>query len=156
MAVGASAQFVPGKERVSGVVTEYRKVSGDSVRPRIVKERKEKTSRKRSSSGKKSTGKNGVKTKKKGASRVEYEPVGYSLGERVIMRGDSGRDVRAVARILVNKIYIEEDSLIYTEGGGVLYDGELVRAVKRFQRLNGFCEDGIIGRELIKALRKRR
>ena len=72
------------------------------------------------------------------------------------MRGDSGADVRNVARILVRKLYMDEDSIIYTSDGGVLYDGELVRAVMRFQNLNGFYEDGIIGYELIKALRKRK
>ena len=72
------------------------------------------------------------------------------------MRGDSGADVRNVARILVNKLYMDEDSIIYTNGNDVLYDGELVKAVMRFQRLNGFYEDGIIGYEIIKALRKRK
>ena len=80
----------------------------------------------------------------------------YRLGDRIIMRGDSGADVRNVARILVRKIYMDEDSIIYTEDGNVLYEGELVKAVMRFQRLNGFYEDGIIGHELIKALRKRK
>lgn len=51
---------------------------------------------------------------------------------------------------------MDEDSIIYTESGEVLYDGELVKAVMRFQRLNDFYEDGIVGYELIKALRKRK
>ena len=45
---------------------------------------------------------------------------------------------------------------LYDEGREVLYDGELVKAVMRFQRLNDFYEDGIVGYELIKALRKRK
>ena len=87
---------------------------------------------------------------------VKYEPRMYCLGERVIMQGDSGRDVRNVADILVKKLYFDEDSIVYTKGGGVLYDGDLVRAVKHFQEFNGFYPDGIITRELIKALRKRK
>ena len=85
-----------------------------------------------------------------------FESPVYRLGDRIIMRGDSGADVRNVARILVKKIYMDEDSVIYTRNGDVLYEGELVEAVKRFQRLNGFYDDGIIGRDLIKALRKRK
>ena len=57
---------------------------------------------------------------------------------------------------IIDQLYMDEDSIIYTSDGGVLYDGELVRAVMRFQNLNGFYEDGIIGYELIKALRKRK
>ena len=117
------------------------------------------------SSAKKSVKKNGtvkssaeksVKDKEHKIDSVEYPPVTYRLGDRIIMRGDSGADVRNVARILVRKIYMDEDSIIYTEDGNVLYEGELVKAVMRFQRLNGFYEDGIIGHELIKALRKRK
>ena len=116
----------------------YRKVSGDSLQLR-----------------------SRIKSKgnvKKGTAKIDslqYTPRQYMLGERVIMRGDSGRDVRSLANILVKKLYMDEADVIYTSGGGVLYDGELVKAVIRFQRLNGFHEDGIVGKELIKALRKR-
>ena len=87
---------------------------------------------------------------------MKYEPRVYRLGERVIMEGDSGNDVKSVARILVKKLYFDEDSIIYTKDGAVVYDGDLVRAVKHFQEFNGFYPDGIIGRELIKALRRRK
>lgn len=116
----------------------YRKVSGDSLQLR-----------------------SRVKSKgsvKKGTVKIDslqYSSPQYMLGERVIMRGDSGRDVRSLANILVKKLYMDEADIIYTAGGGVLYDGELVKAVIRYQRLNGFHEDGIVGRELVKALRKR-
>lgn len=99
-----------------------------------------------------------AKKKKDVMARVDslaYKPLQYALGDRVIMRGDSGRDVRSVAVILVNKLYMSEDSVIYTQDGGVLYDGDMVRAIKHFQEFNDFYPDGIIGRELIKALRKR-
>jgi murein L,D-transpeptidase YcbB/YkuD len=96
-----------------------------------------------------------AKPKKAKVDSLKYSPRQYMLGERIIMRGDSGRDVRSLANILVKKLYMDERDIIYTAGGGVLYDGELVKAVKRFQRLNGFHEDGIVGHGLIKALRKR-
>lgn len=98
------------------------------------------------------------RSKKKGANAVDsvrFSPEPYLLGERIIMPGDSGRDVRSVAQLLVNKLYIDEADLIYTSDGGVVYRGELVRAVKHFQEFNGFYVDGIIGRDLIKALRKK-
>lgn len=78
------------------------------------------------------------------------------LGERVIMRGDSGHDVLSVAKILVKKLYLDEADIIYTPDGGAVYDGAMVKAVLLFQKFNDFYEDGIIGRELIKALRKRK
>ena len=80
----------------------------------------------------------------------------YRLGERVIMPGDSGRDVRSMAKILVNKIYIDESELRYTADGGVVYEGRLVKAVKHFQEFNGLHADGIVGKEVVKALRKRK
>lgn len=87
---------------------------------------------------------------------LSYVPKSYMLGERVIMPGDSGRDVRSVARILVNKIYIDESELKYTADGGVVYEGRLVEALKHFQEFNGLRADGIIGQAVIKALRKRK
>ena len=87
---------------------------------------------------------------------LSITPRVYVLGERMILLGDSGRDVRSVAKILINKLYIDEESLTYTAGGGVLYDEKLQRAVKHFQEFNGFYPDGIIGQDLIKALRKRK
>ena len=52
-------------------------------------------------------------------------------------------------------LVIDEADLIYTHDGGVVYKGELVRAVKHFQEFHGFYVDGIIGSALIKALRKK-
>ena len=116
----------------------YRKVSGDSLQLRT-----------------RAKSKSGVKKGTAKIDSLQYSPRQYMLGERVIMRGDSGRDVRSLANILIKKLYMDEAGVVYTSGGGVLYEGELVKAVIRFQRLNGFHEDGIVGKELIKALRKR-
>lgn len=140
----ASAQEISG----GGQRQVYKKVSGDSLRLRngvkAVKTKKVGTAEK------------GVaKPKQAKVDSLQFQPHEYVLGERVIMRGDSGRDVRSVARILVKKLYMDERDIVYTANGGVLYDGELVKAVMRFQCLNGFHEDGIVGHELIRALRKR-
>ena len=70
------------------------------------------------------------------------------------MRGDSGKDVRKLAEIMVNNLYIDERQIVYTPTGLVLYDGELVKAVMRFQELNGFYPDGMVGKKLVKVLKK--
>ncbi len=108
---------------------------------------------------KKSVAKKKVATKKKAAKKpgvdsVKFAHVRYSLGDRVIMHGDSGADVKKLAEIMVKHLYMEESAVIYTKGGTVLYDGELVRAVKLFQKVSGLYEDGMVGETTIKALRK--
>ena len=168
---GAAAQFAPGKKPKEGVAVEYAKIKDDTLMVRKSKLEPKKSSSKGvvlkadSLNKKGSALKKNVsvaakakpsKSKTAKVDSVKYATVTYRLGDRIIMRGDSGADVRNVARILVNKLYMDEDSIIYTNGNNVLYDGELVKAVMRFQRLNGFYEDGIIGYEIIKALRKRK
>lgn len=173
----AYAQFIPGKKSGDGAVVEYKKMAaGDSARVR--KSRLGPKKRNSSVKSEKGSAKNlktgGRSSVKRSSSRVvpskkrvgnvaspkvdslRYEPVKYRLGDRMIMRGDSGMDVRNVARILVKKLYIGEDSIIYTKDGGVLYDGDLVRAVKHFQEFNGLYPDGIISSEVVKALRRRK
>jgi murein L,D-transpeptidase YcbB/YkuD len=136
-------------------VKSYKKISGDSVRLRKPVNVKNATVPGTKKSVDNKAKKTASHTERK-VDSLSYAVKTYRLGERVIMPGDSGKDVRSVARILVNKIYIDESELIYTADGGVLYKGELVRAVKHFQEFNGFHVDGIIGHELIKALRKRK
>ena len=85
---------------------------------------------------------------------LNYAPR-YSMGDRVIMRGDSGADVRKVAEILVKNLFIDEKDVPYTATGEVLYDGELVRALKLFQKVEGLYEDGMISEPTFKKLRKR-
>lgn len=173
----AMAQFSPGKKTKEGVAVVYGKIESDTLRMRkskmetpkrrnvvadrdSVKAKSPSVKRKTGGTvaGKRPSGKKGksVSSKEAKVDSVKYPKVTYRLGDRIIMRGDSGGDVRNVARILVRKLYMDEDSIIYTKSGEVLYDGELVKAVMRFQRLNDFYEDGIVGYELIKALRKRK
>ncbi len=80
----------------------------------------------------------------------------YKLGDRVIMRGDSGRDVRSVANILVKKLYIRPEEVVSTFDNGALYDGALYKAVLRFQKDRSLLQDGVIDKELVKELRKRK
>lgn len=158
------AQSVSGDAGKVVSSQKYRKVSGEEVRLREDKKEKEpgakKKKEKRKKKGKSKKGaSSGSRSGKRAAAKVDslaYEQVRYSLGDRVIMVGDSGRDVRSVARILVKKLYMTEDSVIYTQDGGVRYEGDIVRAIKHFQEFNGFYPDGIIGHDLIKALRKRK
>lgn len=163
------AQFSPGKKPKESGAVVYSRVQADTLQVRKSKlEQKKSRSaavgkdsvKKVRSSAKKKAAKPAVSkrttSKKAKIDSVRYSTVTYRLGDRIIMRGDSGADVRNVARILVRKLYMDEDSIIYTKSGDVLYDGELVKAVKRFQRLNGFYEDGIVSYGLIKALRKRK
>ena len=131
----AEAQVVFQKKQSQSGVRVYRKLSRDSVKVPVKKR-----------------GDTVVK-KTSGKSR---SPKQYALGERVIMPGDSGKDVKSVAAILINKLYIDEKEVIYTSDGGVLYNGGMVRAVKHFQEFNGFYPDGIIGHALIKELRKKK
>ena len=163
----ASAQFSPGKKAKDADVLSFRKSKSDTLQVRRSKAVQEKrgvgkskgyaTGQSSKSGVKKSAAaKKGARVKTVKVDSLLYEPVKYRLGDRVILPGDSGADVRNVARILVRKLYMDEDSVIYTKDGGVLYEGELVRAVKRFQRLHDCYEDGIIGHDLIKVLRKRK
>lgn len=102
------------------------------------------------------------KTKKKKAAKPKrqsvtpYSGVQYKLGDRVIMRGDSGADVRSLANILIRRLFLDERDIIYTPGGKVLYDGAMIRAVRTFQKVSGIYEDGMVGIVTLKALRKRK
>ena len=91
---------------------------------------------------------------KKKSDSVVYAEKKIYLGDRVIMRGDSGADVKKLAEIMVKNLFIDEKDVPYTKSGAVLYDGELVRAVRLFQRSSGLYGDGIVGETTIKELRK--
>ena len=173
------AQSAVAQDGKLGTARSYRKVSGDSQRLRTDNGKQKKQSSKQSSKKKKQVKKQAKKQTKKQPKKsggksavvkkteksavksvkidsVQYTPKSYSLGERVIMPGDSGRDVRNVANILVKKLYIDETEIVYTADGGVIYNDALQRAVKHFQEFNGFYPDGIIGNAVVKALRKRK
>lgn len=152
-----SAQSLTGDKNVLGSSRTYKKVSGDTVRlrPSVVEKIEKEEKRKAKAEAKAAKAKT-PRVKKSPVDSVQYVPHKYTLGERVIMRGDSGHDVLSVAKILVKKLYLDEADIIYTPDGGAVYDGAMVKAILLFQKFNDFYEDGIIGRELIKALRKRK
>ena len=114
-AVDVSAQFVPGKKPGAGAAVEYKKVAaGDIARVRKSrlgpKKRDSSVKSEKGSAKKLKTG--GRSSVKRSSSKVvpskkrvgnvaspkvdslRYEPVKYRLGDRMIMRGDSGADVR--------------------------------------------------------------
>ena len=80
----------------------------------------------------------------------------YKLGDRVIVRGDSGRDVRSVANALVKKLYIKAEDVTPTFDNGALFDGELYKALLRFQKDKGLPADGRVTERVVKELRKRK
>lgn len=78
----------------------------------------------------------------------------YKLGDRVIVRGDSGRDVRDLADALVKKLYIKPEDVIPAFDKGALFDGELYNALLRFQKDKVLPADGRVTEEVVKELRR--
>ena len=152
-----TAQSSTDESGVLGNPRTYKKVSGDTLRlrPSVVEKMEKEKKRKAKAEAKAAKAKT-PRVKKSPVDTVQYVPHKYTLGERVIMRGDSGHDVLSVAKILVKKLYLDEADIIYTPDGGAVYDGAMVKAILLFQEFNDFYKDGIIGSELIKSLRKRK
>ena len=128
----------------------YKKVSGDSIRLRASEVAKlEKQTDKVFT---KIVDAN-LKARKKAARELARK---YKLGDRIIVRGDSGRDVRSVANALVKKLYIKTEDVTPTFDNGALMDGELYNALLRFQKDKGLPADGRVTTEVVKELRKRK
>ncbi|MBQ2127496.1 MAG: hypothetical protein II198_07540 [Bacteroidaceae bacterium] len=128
----------------------YKKVSGDSIRLRVTMAR----------NIEKQAGKVFAKVmqaneraRKKAARELARK---YKLGDRIIVRGDSGRDVRSVANALVKKLYITPDKITLTYDNGALLDGALYNALLRFQKDKGLPVNGKVTKEVVKELRKRK
>ena len=152
----SSAQFYRQNDSIArivtkGVVREKPTLAADSQKK---KEGKKKRSEKVQPERKQRKKEAAKVSPKKG--QIKYTGRKYRLGERIIMRGDSGNDVRSMARILVDKLYLDEKDIIYTADGGVLYDGEIIRALRLFQKVSGIYDDGIVWMSTVKALRKRK
>lgn len=163
----AMAQFYQRKDTVAvilkrGVVLE-RNSASQSVEKIKKKNKKEvrKTSKKtgrsvaRKAKAKPVKNNKDTATVRKNKSKVVFEGTKYRLGDRVIMRGDSGTDVKSLANILVKKLFLDENDIIYTSDGGALYDGAIIKAVRSFQKVSGIYEDGTVATTTLKALRKR-
>ena len=152
----ASAQFYKQNGSLArivkrGIVREQSTLSVDSQKKKENKKKRPKSSNRAKNQAKKEA----LKVAKESKGRIEYTGRKYRLGERIIMRGDSGNDVKSLANILVEKLYLDEKDIIYTADGGVLYEGEIVRALRLFQQVSGMHGDGIVGKTTLKALRRR-
>lgn len=160
----ATAQFYQRKDSVAGilkrgVVVERSVSSANSEKPkkksrntprRVSKKKTVKKQKTKPDESKKDT-----VVARKSKSGIVYSGVKYRLGDRVIMRGDSGADVKSLANMLVKKLFLDEKDIIYTADGGVLYDGAIIKAVRSFQKVSGIYEDGMVGTPTLKALRRR-
>ena len=148
----ASAQFYQRSDSVARVIKSGVTMQQQRTDVKKTEAKKKGATKKKKGTANKKTAK--VKKEKKSESIV-YEEKRYRLGERVIMRGDSGADVRSLANMLVDKLFLDEKDIIYTKNG-VLYEGEIIRAVRSFQKISGLYEDGMVGTPTLKALRKYR
>ena len=128
----------------------YKRISGDSVRLRASKAAEiEKMAQKTL------TGIMQANERNRQAAARELARK-YKLGDRVIVRGDSGRDVRSLANALVKKLYIKPEDVIPTFDNGALFDGALYNALLRFQKDKVLPADGRVTDEVVKELRKRK
>lgn len=127
-----------------------RKMSGDSIRLRASEVAR---IEKLANSNLKKIMQANQRARKKAARELARK---YRLGDRVIVRGDSGRDVRSVANALVKKLYIKPEKIVKTYDGGALLDGELYKALLRFQKERGLPVDGRVTKDVVKELRKRK
>lgn len=153
------AQFYQRKDSTAKVIMRGVKVERDVKEEQTDKgQKKRNTTKKRSKSSRKkdTVSKNDTVVKQKKRAEVLYDGPKYRLGDRVIMQGDSGNDVKSLAKLLVRKLYLDENDIIYATDGSVKYEGEIIRAVRTFQKVAGLHSDGMVGTTTLKALRKRK
>ena len=146
----AIAQSVPDDGAVLTAPRTYKKVSGDTVRLRASKAAEvEELADKVFAKVMQANGRARQKAARELARR-------YKLGDRIIVRGDSGRDVRSVANALVKKLYIKPEDVTSTFDGGALLDGALFDALLRFQKDKRLPIDGKVSKDVVKELRRRK
>ena len=146
----AIAQSVPDDGAVLTAPRTYKKVSGDTVRLRASKAAEvEELADKVFAKVMQANGRARQKAARELARR-------YKLGDRIIVRGDSGRDVRSVANALVKKLYIKPEDVMPTFDGGALLDGALFDALLRFQKDKRLPIDGKVSKDVVKELRRRK
>jgi murein L,D-transpeptidase YcbB/YkuD len=73
------------------------------------------------------------------------------LGDRIIKPDFEGHDVTELILILYKKGYIQIEGDT-TSMGESKYEGDLIQAVKEFQKDYGLHQDGIVGNNTIKEL----
>ena len=157
---GATAQSASGEAGVLTSSQRYTRVSGDTLRVRrgsafvSPRNRADSAVVPTSVPARRSRRRTVQSAVVERTDSVAYQAVRYALGDRIIMRGDTGPDVRKLAEILVKNLYVDERLLQYSPSGEVVYEGELVEGVMRFQRVNDMYPDGIVWRELAQLLKK--
>ncbi len=77
----------------------------------------------------------------------------YSLGDRTISIGISGKDVRELATLLIKIEYLTENLLIKDNLGNVTCCRNMSEAIKKFQRTNSLTVDGMAGKTTINTLK---
>ena len=145
----AIAQSVPDDGAVLTAPRTYKKVSGDTVRLRASKAAEvEELADKVFAKVMQANG----RARRNAARELARR---YKLGDRIILRGDSGRDVRSVANALVKKLYIKPEDVMPTFDGGALLDGALFDALLRFQKDKRLPIDGKVSKDVVKELRRK-
>lgn len=102
--------------------------------------RKDSKTKKNISSNRKKNNQKRTKTKNK---TVKKTPLDYKFGQRIIKHGDIGNDVRCLAVLLVNHLYMNECDIVYVDTF-VAYEGKMIEAVKRVQTEYEIEASGII------------
>lgn len=82
---------------------------------------------------------------------VSAEERRFSLGDRVLVKGDVGSDVRDLG-VLLKKLGFLDDAKIFYEEGYPVYDAVFIRAVKAFQQASGLPVDGVCGKTTLQAI----
>jgi len=77
------------------------------------------------------------------------------LGDRVIKPNMYGSDVTQLINILLKKKYLVREDGVTVVNGLQTYEGEIINAVKEFQRLNNLPVDGIVGSQTAYKLLKK-
>lgn len=161
MSQTATAQFYQRKDSTARVLRQGVSLKRDaSPTVRLSEKKKPVTGKKKKSSHaakkKRVVAKKDTTALRKKKNKIVYSGAKYKLGDRVIMRGDSGADVRSLANILVKRLFLDENDIIFTADGGALYEGAIIKAVRTFQKVAGLYEDGVVATTTLKALRKRK
>ena len=84
-----------------------------------------------------------------------YSKTTYSLGERTLVSGVSGKDVAELANKLLKIRYITESDIEKNYSGDVVYSTNLENAIKKFQNDHNQVVDGIVGKKTIETINKR-
>ena len=103
-------------------------------------------------SGSSSSTSTGTSTYK--SNTTTYPKTTYTLGERNIVSGVSGKDVTELANKLIKIKYVIKSEIEKDHSGDVKYSIKLENAIKKFQKDHNQVVDGIVGKKTIEAINK--